>query len=134
MHLFVSVVAIQKPIKDTLPSLSPRSWGRNIMALSSFWHPRSWTQTTCHHPITLPAHYILVCCVRSMGFHSGELHIFLESRAMRMVSLLKYKQDLCPFPGARHPSSEAGEVTEGAFCDALPSEVGRTREIPSPSW
>lgn len=92
MRLFVSVVAMQKPITGTLPSLSPGSWGRNIMALSSFWHPRPWAQTTCHHPITLPP--IFVCCVKSMGFHSGELHMFLESRAMRKISLLKYKKDL----------------------------------------
>lgn len=122
MHSFVSVVATQKPIMGTLFSLSPRSWGRNITALSSLCHPRPWTQTTCHHPITLPP--ILVCCLKSMGFHSGELRMLLESRAMRRS----------PFPGARHQPSGTGMITEGDFCHALQSGVDKTREIRSPSW
>lgn len=55
--------------------------------------------------------------------------MFLESRAMRKVFLLKYKKDLW----GKAPPSEAGTITEGAFCDALQKGVGMTREIQSPS-
>ena len=103
------------------------------MALSSFWHPRPWAQTTCHHPITLPPGACMRCEVNGFSLR-GAPHMFLESRAMRKISLLKYEKGLYPFPRARHHPSEAGTTTEGASCHASQRGIGMTREIRSPSW
>lgn len=107
--------------RQRLPSLSPRSWGRNLgPCLPS--GPRGPEHKPHLHPLTLTPFWSAIGSRKASC--SGVLH-FAGDQGYEKGS---------PFPEGRLRPSREGTVTEGAFCHALQSGSETTREIWTPSW